>query len=277
MASSLQVIEVFLRHLDGPGPLQIETVRGHTLNGLFHTQLGRLDTAFDRRLHTSKDPAPFSLSPISDPKRGEFHGIRLGFLTNEIADKATEVWTRLWRSGEEFLLGQTRMCVQDVRVPNYPRPTDYSTLLAAAPAAHGVWMEFAMPTRLSSQPQGSVLPTPGAIWGFFAKKWVAHSGGVELPWEFLHWVRREAYATEAYLDIGTVLLEGDVEWKGVMGRVEYQAMAGNRRSADFPVADYLRAWQALAFLAEYCGTGVKTTMGMGRTRRVKVFSRHADG
>ena len=83
-------------------------------------------------------------------------------------------------------------------------------------------------------------------------------------------------ATEVNLETRYAYVEKDVEWKGVMGTMEYQAYMD---SGDVPVsraADYLRAWQALAFYAHFCGTGEKVTMGMGRTRRVKVFGHHRD-
>jgi len=73
-------------------------------------------------------------------------------------------------------------------------------------------------------------------------------------------------------------MENTVEWKGVMGEVEYQAHTG-ADDRDIPpsrIPDYLRAWQALALFAEFCGTGEKTTMGMGRTRRLKTFGPHRE-
>ncbi len=274
MAYPLQVIEVFLRNLDGPLPIQ--AVRGHALNGLFYSRLGHLDSALVRSLHMSNDPAPFSLSPIYNAERGEFHGFRVGLLSDEISDLVEAVWTELWKSGEEIRLGSARMRVQDLRIPNYPRPTDYAGLLAEAPVAHGVWLEFDMPARLTVFSQSDLLPTPVAVWRFYLHKWQAFSGGVELPPQFLRWVENEVRVTELDLETRIALLEKDLEWKGVMGRVEYQAKTDGEDVPPGRIADYLRAWQALAFLAEFCGTGEKTTMGMGRTRRVKVFGRHSD-
>ena len=58
-----------------------------------------------------------------------------------------------------------------------------------------------------------------------------------------------------------------------MGEVEYHAFPDYSEEDGIPpsrIPDYLRAWQALAYLAEFCGTGDNTTMGMGRTSRLKV-------
>ena len=114
------------------------------------------------------------------------------------------------------------------------------------------------------------------MWRFLLHKWLAFSDGIELPPQIIRWVENEVRVTELDLETRIALLEKDLEWKGVMGRVEYQAKTDGRDVPAGRIADYLRAWQALAFLAEFSGTGEKTTMGMGRTRRVKVFGRHAD-
>jgi CRISPR/Cas system endoribonuclease Cas6 (RAMP superfamily) len=272
MSFPLHLFEIYLRNQDGPLP--VKAVRAHALNGLFYTELGRRDTRLVEELHNSKKPMPFSLAPLFDAERGEFRGFRVGALTAELADRIAEVWGGLLVRKAEVQLGSACLTVQDVHVPNYPRPTGYAQLLADAPVAHGVWLQFDTPVRLTAFGESGLLPTPLSVWQFYAQKWEAFAAGAPLPPQFLRWVSREVQATEVNLETRYAYVERDVEWKGAMGVVEYQAYTEGGDVPASRVPDYLRAWQALALLGEFCGTGEKTTMGMGRTRRVKVFGRH---
>jgi CRISPR/Cas system endoribonuclease Cas6 (RAMP superfamily) len=274
MTHALCVFDIHLHNLHGPLPIQ--AVRAHALNGLFHTELGRRDPKLVEELHQSKKPMPFSLAPLVDAERGEFRGFRVGTLTAELGERIAEVWGGLMIRRAEVQLGSACLTVEDVHVPDYPRATSYAQLLEEAPVAHGVWLEFQTPMRVLANGQRSLMPTPHAVWQFYANKWETFADGAALPPNFLAWVAACVHVSDLKLEARFTYVEKDVEWKGAMGVVEYQA---NTEGGDVPasrVPDYLRAWQALALLGEFCGTGEKTTMGMGRTHRVKVFARHKD-
>ena len=276
MTDSLQVREIYLSNLDGPLPIQ--AVRARSLNGLFYNRLGlrypRLVDALHDRDRKKKE-MPFSLAPLFDVERGAFLGLRIGTLSAELGERVGEAWT--WSERDATVeLGSAILAIQDVHSPTYPRATSYEQLLADAPLAHGVWIQFDTPVRLTTSGQGSLLPAPRAVWQYYVHKWEAFAGKVALPPEFLRWVESEVHATEVNLKTRSAFVEMDSEWKGVMGVVEYQALTDGGDVPASRLPDYLRAWQALALLSEFCGTGEKATMGMGRTRRVKVFGRHRD-
>ncbi len=268
MKPDLQVLEVRLYNIAGPLPIQ--TVRAHALNGLFHTELGRRHGALVDKLHQSQGSMPFSLAPLFDEEC--FYGFRVGTLTAEFGEVVAEVWSGLAARRAEVQLGSAQMMVDEVK-PSGLRPTTYEQLLAEAPVAHGVWLRFETPVRLKTFGQSGLLPTPHAVWQYYTQKWEAFSN-VALPPEFLRWVGRAVQATELALDTRYAYVEKDVEWKGVMGEVEYQAFTEGEALPTSRVPDYLRAWQALALLADFCGTGEKTTMGMGRTQRARAFGRY---
>jgi CRISPR/Cas system endoribonuclease Cas6 (RAMP superfamily) len=270
MSPDLQLLDIHLHNLTGPLPIQ--AVRAHALNGMFHTELGRRHGGLVEELHQSQKPMPFSLAPIFD--EGCFLGFRVGTLTAELGEVVAEVWDGLAARQGEVRLGNAELVVGEVR-PGGLRPTTYEQLLAEAPVAHGVWLRFETPVRLKTFGQSGILPTPHAVWQYYTQKWEAFSDA-DLPPEFLRWAGRAVQVTELALETRYAYVEKDVEWKGVMGEVEYQAFTEDEAIPASRVPDYLRAWQALALLADFCGTGEKTTMGMGRTRRVKVFGRHRE-
>jgi len=253
--------------------LPIQAVRGHALNGLFYTEIGRKFGKVVDEFHELREgrPLPFSLAPIFRDE--EFLGVRMGTLTAEFGDIVSEVWGGLAAKCAEVRLGSATLQVDRVK-PGGLHPMSYQQLLDEAPEGHGVWLRFEPPMRVRTFNQSGVLPTPQAVWHGYVLRWEAFAG-IDLPPEFLHWANRRAQATELQLETRYAFIEKTVEWKGVMGEVEYTVFVED--GDDVPVSrlpDYLRAWQALALLADFCGTGEKTTMGMGRTRRLKVFGRH---
>lgn len=265
----LQSFDIHLHNLHGPLPIQ--AVRAHALNGLFHAELGKRHPAVVEAMHQADGPAPFSLAPLFN--EAHFLGFRVGTLTTDFGQRIAEVWGGLAAQRADVQLGSAQLCVEDVK-PGRSRATTYEQLLADAPAAHGLRLRFETPVRLKTFGQSGLLPTPQAVWQFYAQRWEKFAP-MPLPPELVRWAGRRVQATDLALETRYAYIEKSVEWKGVMGEIEYQAFTDDDR--DVPssrLPDYLRAWQALALLAEFCGTGEKATMGMGRTHRVKVFGEH---
>lgn len=270
MTPSLHTFLVTLRQPSGPLPIQ--AVRAHALNGLFHAELGKRYPAVVEELHRANGPAPFSLAPLFEGD--EFRGVRVATLTAELGQQVADVWGALAAQGAEVPLGNARVVVQDVK-PGHPRATTYDQLLADAPVAHGLRLRFETPVRLKSFGRSGVLPEPQAVWQGYALRWEKYAGIPLLP-EFTRWAGRSVQATDLALETRYALIEKNDEWKGAMGEVEYQAYTDNDDLPTSRAPEYLRAWQALAQFAEFCGTGEKATMGMGHTRYVKAFGKHRE-
>jgi hypothetical protein len=248
------------------GALPVQAVRAHALNGLFHAELGKRHSALVEALHHGAGPMPFSLTPLFNAEEATFTGFRVGVLTAAVGDAVAETWGGLAAKRAEVQLGSARLSVLGVE-PEAPALT-YEQLQATAPAAHGVRLRFETPVRFKS----GVLPTPRAVWQAYALRWETFAPNLPMPPEFGRWAGYAVEATEVFLTTAYAPAENTVEWKGAMGEVEYQAKTNELPAARAP--DYLKAWQALALLAEFCGTGEKATMGLGRTQRVKFFGRH---
>lgn len=262
--STLLTYHIHLRNLSGPLP--IHAVRAHALNGLFHAELGKRHAALVEALHHGEGPMPFSLTPLFDAEEATFTGFRVGVLAADVGEAVAETWGGLAAKRADVQLGSARLSVLGVE-PEAPALT-YEQLLTTAPVMHGVRLRFETPVRFKS----GLLPTPRAVWQGYAQRWEKFAPELTLPPEFMRWVGYAVEATDLALEGRHAPAENTVEWKGAMGEVEYQATINELPASRAP--DYLQAWQALARLAEFCGTGEKSTMGLGRTRRVKAFGKH---
>jgi len=265
MNHPLQSFEIYLRNLDGPLPIQ--AVRAEALNGMFYTEMKRRAPAWVEAMHQNGGQAihPFSLSLLF--KDGLCYGFRAAALTRETGEFIADVWGGLAARAAEVRLGSANMLVERVR-PGSPRAASYAQLWETAPTARGMRIRFETPMKLLVMGHATVLPMPRLVWEWYSRRWQAFAG-IELPPEFSRWVEWQVHALEAQLETCYAFVEKAVAWKGVVGEVAYHAFEDDR---DLPASryhDYLRAWQALAHMAEFSGTGEKVTMGMGRTHFVK--------
>jgi CRISPR/Cas system endoribonuclease Cas6 (RAMP superfamily) len=83
---------------------------------------------------------------------------------------------------------------------------------------------------------------------------------------------------ELALETRLAYIEGNSTLSGVMGDITYQAFREKKPPKgkenmvpESQLPKYLQAWQTLASLAAYCGTGENATIGMGRTQIVSTF------
>lgn len=267
----LSITNITLRNLDGPLPIQ--AVRAHAMNGMFYTELDRRHHQWVNKLHhlEKKEVLPFSLSPIFD--EGFFLGLRVGALTGEAGDRIRETWVKLCDEQTIVRLGSAAMVVESVHSGN-PWDATYKKIWETAPVKFGIRLAFETPFRLGANSgvnHYSLLPAPKGVWLWLSRRWEAFSS-ISLPPELIRWVEWQVNLIEVQLETVYGYIEKDIEWKGVIGEVAYQAFPGAPELPESRLPDYLRAFQALAMLAEYSGAGEKTGWGMGRVRRVRTFS-----
>ena len=107
------------------------------------------------------------------------------------------------------------------------------------------------------------LPEPRAVFASYLNKWQAFSGQpIEPGAAFLDWI--EQCVAVSRFDLRSEVLKFDTyPLIGGVGRVAYTVVRRDRE--DMPA---MRLLNILADYAWFCGTGHKTTQGMGQTRRV---------
>ncbi len=267
MTNRLCSFDISLHNLHGPLP--VSAVRAKALNGLFYTEMGRRFPAWVDRLHLAQgnQPLPFSLSLLYAD--GYVKGFRICTLQGEITRRVEEVWAELALIKAEVRLGSAQTVITGF-APGYPGATTYAQLLDSAPEASSVALRFVTPTRFKWMGHETLLPVPKAVWRSYAIRWETYSD-IPLPPGFLEWVEWQVDPSEVHLETCLAYIEKEVEWKGVVGDVTYRAYLDARDVPPSRQFEYLRAWQALAALAEFSGTGEKVARGMGCTIRTRVY------
>jgi CRISPR-associated endoribonuclease Cas6 len=121
-------------------------------------------------------------------------------------------------------------------------------------------MEFLSPTAFRSGGRRNVIfPDPGLVFGSYFNRWQAFSS-VKLDDTITSWFEKMIVAR---YQLETRFLDfGSYQEVGFSGRCRFLL---NRNTPE----EIVTGINALADFAFYCGTGAKTTMGMGQTRRVK--------
>jgi CRISPR/Cas system endoribonuclease Cas6 (RAMP superfamily) len=290
--NDLQTLNISLRNLDGPLPIQ--AVRLHTLRGVFYEVLGGEDSPQARSIHDSgggsdRYPAPYTIGPVFDD--GSLVGLRITTLQDRASPTNIGIVVEnAWKSKQEKKILQERTIrvgsanMEILRVENDTQSsTTYEQIWDEAKPKHGLQLRFEMPARFLFHKNSGVLPIPQAVWSFYEWRWRTFSG-ITLPLEFLTWVLNQVHVTDATLETRLVPIQGTTTLSGIMGNVTYQAFREKKPAKghenmvpESQLPKYLRAWQALAALAEYCGTGENANIGMGKTKVASRFGPYEPG
>jgi CRISPR-associated endoribonuclease Cas6 len=140
-------------------------------------------------------------------------------------------------------------------------PTTYLQLLTATPVQPTVKLSFTTPTSFRSKGHHFPLPVPENVFHSYLRRWNNFSGVNVDQDEFLNWIEENAIIIRHKLESQKVAAGKKGMVTGFTGAVEF----GLGRSANNR-PDFVQLFYALGRLAPYCGTGHKTTFGLGQTR-----------
>lgn len=234
----------------------------------FFDLLRRADASLAERLHADAERKPFTLGPLRDARKGGGAALRLTFLDDRLFPAFAGA---LLSGGLEagLRVGEARFVITGLLTTPGAHPlagcARYPDLLRAAQEAETVpetlLLRFATPTVFRSQKRDVLWPEPRLVWQSWARTWNAHADGPQQLDEARLVEQAETKVTVERHQLETrrvVLREGALI--GFVGVCVY----GLRELAE---ADR-RVLTLLADFAFYAGTGRKTTMGLGQTRRL---------
>ncbi|MEW5719717.1 MAG: CRISPR system precrRNA processing endoribonuclease RAMP protein Cas6, partial [Chloroflexota bacterium] len=255
---------------------------GREAHALFLDLVRRADPALAQALHEPRGDKPFTASPLPCPERSRRTGegarvgvrftafeprlaqllaqsilpnlpreIRLGSamfaVGAPLTDRAAHPWADA-SSAEELV----KRWFQSEDLTGFQKPVRSNR-------ADRVTLEFATPTAHRQIHRNILFPLPAQLWGGWLRAW-------------------NAFAQPAFEDDLIARVEQDVALSryalktDVVDFGEFRA-AGWLGRATFNYFSRERAlWRVLNLLADFaffCGTGYKTTQGMGMTRRVE--------
>lgn len=256
-------------------PLQeavISPAHGYQLNALLLKILRLSAPAVAEELHDSDSAKPFTVSLLqgrSAPGERGFrvspesaYNWRLTFLKSEIFTHFLAGALK-WES-QPAEVGPATFLMEEIN-PALPRDyltgfSSYGAILDHASARYQIEMEFLSPTAFRSSGKRNVIfPDPSLVFGSYFNRWQAFSP-VKLDDALTLWLEKMLVAR--YRLETRILDFGSYQEVGFSGRCRFLLDKSTPQEVVIGI-------NALADFAFYCGTGAKTTMGMGQTRRVK--------
>ena len=230
-------------------------------NAHFYHWLEAAEPSLARFVHDQADPKPFTLSPLMAEGDGCFR-LRVTLLEDQY-----------WPYVEKGMRQERTIRVEDkiLALEGEPQVT-YQTYIALAHAKRvatrrDIVLRFDSPTSFKSREMAYPLPDPVLVFTSHCARWNAFvPEALRMSEAWIDWVAQHVAVSRFELN-SQVLRYGDHQQIGCVGRVQY-VVVGNDPEAEGGRGPL----NALADYAFFCGTGHKTTQGMGQTRRVATWA-----
>jgi len=242
--------------LASDAPAQLPNTCGRALHAQFFSWLQHGDGLLADHVHDEVEPRPFTLSPLRPLKNGH-----LQFHLNLLDDPLWEpLWAGMAQSGRVELVNNSFRLVQDEL--KVCRRT-YEQVATEAEGGTLIRLRFLSPTAFRSNDMNYPLPDPVKIYQSWLARWNQFAPP-DLRYNISLLDVVQAHVAPSYLRIGSEVLGfGNYKLIGFHGLVSLRIMRPRLLGTEV-----LRRLNALADYATYCGTGHRTSMGMGQTERM---------
>jgi len=250
----------------------ISPTRGYHAYALFLDMLRQANASAAQELHDMEGPKPFTLSPLQGRFQrhhsglkvtgGETYWIRFTILQSDLFARMLDA---ILRAGGQILrLDQALLQIEEViTAPGQSSLCgcqDFESLLSEAVAERQLNLSFLSPTAFRSGGKRNVLfPEPRLLFNSYLARWQSFST-VKLDSNVADLAERATRIAKYKLET-RILHFGSYQEIGFEGKCTVEI-------APEVQEDTVRCLNALVDFAFYCGTGAKTAMGMGQTRRL---------
>lgn len=262
-----------LLKLKADGDAIISPTQGYHAYGLFLSLIGQSNPNLADELHDSDSVKPFTVSPLwgklqragKDLKviGGNEYSVRLTFLKEDIFAyfmdavlKAVSQPLRL--ESAIFHIDHVVLRHED---SSFSCHQSYQEVFAASQPLRKISLQFLSPTVFRSGGKRNVLfPEASLVFGSYLSKW-QHFSPIKVKEPTADWLEK---ITVARYKLNTHILHfNSYQEVGFEGQCTFELPADSDEGS-------VKTINTLADFAFYCGTGAKTTMGMGQTRRAEV-------
>lgn len=235
------------------------------LHANFFKWLETADVALAKGIHDVSDPKPFTLSPLlcdGEPSHSRF---RITLLDDAL-------WPCL-RAGIESrpfvrILTERLQFVSAMQVEQ----RTYTELAQEASTHPVAILRFETPTNFRSHGMNYPLPDPMMVFASYHARWNAFAPeALRISESWLEWVARSIGVSQCSVQSQVVVFKqanGSFQHIGFVGAAQFNVLArdGKAMAGRAP-------FNALADYAYFCGTGYKTTQGMGQTKRLERWTK----
>ena len=228
------------------------------LHATFFQWLERGDGDAARRVHDQSDPKPYTVSPLTIADDNVHFRITL------LDDMLLDPLQRGIEQKTEVRIAWATLAF--ARLPRIEQRT-YAQIAQSARDNPVVILRFDSPTSFKSNAMHYPLPDPMMVFESYRARWNAFAPeALAISDEWANWLRQSVAVARAEIVTQNVQFK-DYQQIGFVGVVEYAVVS---RAPDREGRGPLNA---LANYAYFCGTGHKTTQGMGQTRRLLDWAR----
>lgn len=269
----MSAIYAALLKLKADNECLISPTQGHHAYALFLKLISQTNSKMANELHESASAKPFTISPLQGKFQraeknlrimaGADYWLRLTFLNEELFSYFMDA--TLKTASQPLRLESAIFHIDKLAVTPADSPLcghhHYQNLLDSAPLHSKISLQFLSPTAFRSGGKRNVLfPEPTLVFGSYLSKWQQFS-----PHKIDESIAKSfsKIITARYKLATRILHFASYQETGFEGNCTFEL------SDDLP-EDTVKTLNALADFAFYCGTGAKTTMGMGQTRRLKI-------
>ncbi len=267
MSPEVYSVSVKLRALK---EVVISQAHGYQVYGLLLNVLRMSSQSLAEELHGLDGAKPFTVSPLQGRfgRAGEGlrvipeseYSLRFTFLKGDVFAHFLDGAMK-W--GDDTVeLGSGSFQVEEVNPASKKDPStdfqSYEGILNGASTWRQIELQFLSPTAFRSRGHNVIFPEPALVFGSYLTKWQAFSP-VKIEAEIASWL--DKIMVSRYRLQTHILDFGSYQEIGFTGHCRYEIDKDTTE-------DVVIALNTLADFAYYAGTGAKTTMGMGQTKRL---------
>jgi CRISPR-associated endoribonuclease Cas6 len=243
------------------------------LHSWFLNQVRLSDPDLSQYMHDGQSEKPFTLSGLLNgplipqherrlllPADQSYQWIITG-LNEEVVD-----WLESWQPPATVQLQRETLQIEEVAIA-YPATT-YETLWDTAEAKinapttpQDLCFTFLTPTSFRHHGNHLPLPMPDIVFQSYVRRWNCFAHLEVDKNDFKQWVNEHVVIVRHTIQSSKVQAGKQGSVTGFTGSVQFHLTA---KAQDEP--EYVQMVYALEQLAPYCGTGHKTTFGLGQTR-----------
>ncbi|YAF94113.1 MAG: CRISPR-associated endoribonuclease Cas6 [Nodularia sp. CChRGM 3473] len=236
------------------------------LHAWFLDQVRQFDPELSAYLHDGESEKPFNISALEGQllptgrqlqlEANQIYRWHVNALSAKVAQFLQQWLTQLPQTLD--LRGAT-LQIKQVKIAH--SPTTYAQLLQPPEKYSNVNLSFVSPTSFRRKGHHFPLPVPVNLFHSYLRRWNDFSA-IPVPQEsFLDWIDEGVIIHQHCLESVKVAAGKRGSVTGFTG-----AIACGLSKAALANTEFTQLFYALVKLAPYCGTGHKTTFGLGQTR-----------
>lgn len=267
------MIASFLITLRPTHPAPLGRHLGRSLHGLLMNLVAGANPDLAERLHGDQRVKPVTVSAllgrfnregdrvVAMPE--ERYTVRYTVLTDEVFAALAQILMARYLGGQLAHIDGQPFQIEGIAVD--PQETDgwggitsCQQLYEQRSQARDITLEFSSPTAFKTGDTTLLFPLTRSVFGSYRRAWDTFAD-MPLSSDLLDFAEQYVVTSRYHLETQVIRPEG-YQLIGFTGQCTFRVLR-----TDMP---YLGELNALADFALYCGTGMKTTQGMGQTRRV---------